>query len=185
MPLISYVKTATNKRLLISESRGDLNRCTPYKEKPDTHDMYASHASPRTSRIRFLWVVLVRGNLSQDINSVGRTLLLSRKRAPDTTPNPAEWSTGPPPSFSPNIAIETLMKAKHLLMNKLHQFTGPITPAYDRYVQYLLVGANPLVFNRHRRGLQPWRCRLSTYHSLTFPTDSLHFSPKDTVWSSV
>jgi hypothetical protein len=29
--------TATNKRLLISESRGDLNRCTPYREKPDQH----------------------------------------------------------------------------------------------------------------------------------------------------
>jgi hypothetical protein len=26
-----------NKRLLISESRGDLNRCTPYREKPNQH----------------------------------------------------------------------------------------------------------------------------------------------------
>jgi hypothetical protein len=31
MTLISYVKTATNKRLLISESRGDSNRCTSYR----------------------------------------------------------------------------------------------------------------------------------------------------------
>jgi hypothetical protein len=29
--------TATNKRLLISESRGDSNRCTPWKRKPDQH----------------------------------------------------------------------------------------------------------------------------------------------------
>jgi hypothetical protein len=57
------------------------------------------------------------------------------------------------------------------VVTQLHQLTGPITPAYDRYVQYLLTGVNPLVLNRHRRGLQPWRCRLSTHHSPTFPTD--------------
>jgi hypothetical protein len=39
---------ATNKRLLISESRGDSNRCTPCRGKLDKHDTYASHASPRT-----------------------------------------------------------------------------------------------------------------------------------------
>jgi hypothetical protein len=70
------------------------------------------------------------------------------------------------------------MKAKHRLMNKLHWFTGPITPSCDWYIQYLLTGANSLVLNRHRWELQPWRCRLSTYHSLTFPTSGLHFSPK-------
>jgi hypothetical protein len=31
MFLISYVKTATNKRLLISENHGDSNRYTPYR----------------------------------------------------------------------------------------------------------------------------------------------------------
>jgi hypothetical protein len=30
MQLISYMKTTTNKQLLISESRDDSNRCTPY-----------------------------------------------------------------------------------------------------------------------------------------------------------
>jgi hypothetical protein len=54
---------------------------------------------------------------------------------------------------------------------QLHQLTRPITPACDRYVQYLLTGGNPSVLNWHRRGLQPWRCRLSTHHSPTFPTD--------------
>jgi hypothetical protein len=55
------------------------------------------------------------------------------------------------------------------------RFTGPITLVCDRYVQYLLMGANRMVLNRHRRGLQPWRCRLDTYHSLTFPTSCLPF----------
>jgi hypothetical protein len=41
-------------------------------------------------------------------------------------------------------------------------------PAYDQYVQCFLMGANPSVLNRHRRGLQPWRCRSSTSHFLTF-----------------
>jgi hypothetical protein len=131
--------TVTNKRFLVSESRGDSNWCTPCRGKPDTHDTYDSHASPRTPRVRFLRAVHIRGNLSQAINSVGRTLLLSRKRTPDTTPSPTEWSAGPPPSFSPNTAIEAVLKAKHMLMNKLHQFTGPITPVCSQYVQYLLV----------------------------------------------
>jgi hypothetical protein len=59
--------------------------------------------------------------------------------------------------------------------NMLHQFTGPITPACDWYIQYFLAGVNPSVLNRHMRELQSWRCRLATSHSPTFPTDGLHF----------
>jgi hypothetical protein len=33
------------------------------------------------------------------------------------------------------------------VVRQLHQLTGPITPICDRYVQYLLVGANPSVLN--------------------------------------
>jgi hypothetical protein len=63
--------TATNKRLLISESRGGSNRCIPCRGKPDQHDTYASHASPHTPGIRFLWVVPVRDNLSRVICRFG------------------------------------------------------------------------------------------------------------------
>jgi hypothetical protein len=58
-------------------------------------------------------------------------------------------------------------------------------PACDRYVQCLLAVANPSVLNRHRWGLQPLTCWLSTYHSLTFPTDGLHFPPKGPARSQV
>jgi hypothetical protein len=34
MALMSYMKTATNKWLLMYESRNNLNRCTPYRGKP-------------------------------------------------------------------------------------------------------------------------------------------------------
>jgi hypothetical protein len=44
-------------------------------------------------------------------------------------------------------------------------------PTCDRYVQYLLMEANPLALNWHRQRLQPWRCRFFTSHSSTFLTD--------------
>jgi hypothetical protein len=47
------VKTVTNKRLLISENRNDLNRCTPCRGKPDQH---ATHF-PRSVRI---WLMTIR-----------------------------------------------------------------------------------------------------------------------------
>jgi hypothetical protein len=49
------------------------------------------------------------------------------------------------------------------MVTQLHQLTGPISLACDRYVQYLLAGANRTILNRHCQGLQPWRCRLVTY----------------------
>jgi hypothetical protein len=64
---------ATNKQLLISESRGDSNWCTPCREKPDQHDTYASHASPRMPDVRFLRVVLVYVNLSRVTDRVGQS----------------------------------------------------------------------------------------------------------------
>jgi hypothetical protein len=65
------------------------------------------------------------------------------------------------------------------------RLSGLISPACDRYVQYLLTGANPLVLNQRRRGLQPWRCRLSTYDCPTFPTSCLPFPPRRPIRSQV
>jgi hypothetical protein len=45
MPLINYVKTVMNKRLLISESDINLNRCTPYRGNL-INMLHASHAQP-------------------------------------------------------------------------------------------------------------------------------------------
>jgi hypothetical protein len=56
--------TATSKRLLIFESRGDSSHCTPYRGKPEQHTTYAFHSSPRTPGVRFLWAVSVRDNHS-------------------------------------------------------------------------------------------------------------------------
>jgi hypothetical protein len=125
MPLISYVMTATNKRLLISESRS-ANQCTPCRGKPDTFDMYAFRASPRMPHIHFLRAVHVHGNLSLAINSVGRTIPLPRKRVFDTIPSmPADRSVGPPTSLSPKTTTEVVMKSKHLLTTSYIGLRGP------------------------------------------------------------
>jgi hypothetical protein len=99
---------ATNKRLLISESRGDSNRCTPCRGKPDQHDTYAFHASPRTSDVHILRVIPVRDNLLRVINRVGRILQLPRKSALDSTSQPDWVARGTRPSFSPKIVIEAV-----------------------------------------------------------------------------
>jgi hypothetical protein len=74
--------TGTNKRLRISESRGDLNRYTPYRGKPDQHATYASHASPRMPIVRFLQVVSVCGNLSRVIDRVEQAHCSQEKGLP-------------------------------------------------------------------------------------------------------
>jgi hypothetical protein len=79
---------ATNKQLLISESRADSNRCTPYRGKPDQYDMYAFHTIPCTPSVCFLQAVLVRGNLLRVVNGVERILQLPRKYAPNSTSQP-------------------------------------------------------------------------------------------------
>jgi hypothetical protein len=126
MSLISYVKIAMNKRLLISESRGDSNRCAPCKGKPDTHDTYASRVNPHMPHVCFLRAEYIPGNLSVAINSVGWTLLLLRKGAPNTIPSTSvDQSIGPSPSFSSNTTIEVVMKAKHQLTTCYISLSGP------------------------------------------------------------
>jgi hypothetical protein len=78
----------------------------------------------------------------------------------DRLAQPSSWVTSfLLPCDSPGVGE----RGFDTMVTQLHQFTGLISPACDRYVQYLLAGANWMVLNRHRRGLQPWRCRLATY----------------------
>jgi hypothetical protein len=65
------------------------------------------------------------------------------------------------------------------------RFIGPISPACDRYVQYLLMGANRTVLNRHRRGLQPWRCWLTIYPLPDHPNQLFPLSPNGSTRSLV
>jgi hypothetical protein len=99
-------------------------------------------------------------------------LLLPRKRASDTIHStPADWSMGSYLVSLPKTAIEAVEAKPIFCSQPGTRLTGPISLACDWYVQYLLVGSNPSVLNWHRQVLQPWRCRHSTSHSPTFPTD--------------
>jgi hypothetical protein len=149
------MKTTTNKRLLIFESRGDSNRCTPCRRKSDQHDMYAFHTSSHTPGVRFLRAVPVRGNLPRATDRVGQSHCFPRKRAPDTIPSmPTDQSAGPYPVSLSSQPIKQWRKP-NTHRQQATTFTGLISPACDRYVQYLLMRANRTVFNRHRCGLQP------------------------------
>jgi hypothetical protein len=147
--------TATNKRLLISESHRDSNRCTPCRGKPDQHDTYASHTSPHTPDVRFLWAVPVRGNLSRVINRVRQSYCSWEKRLP--TQSTACRLTDPwvHTQFLSRANQWSSEESQKIYQQQATRLTGPISPACDRYVQYLLTGANPSVLNRHMQGLQP------------------------------
>jgi hypothetical protein len=104
------------------------------------------------------------------------------KKGSQHNPQHDGWSIhGSVSSFSLEVAIEAMGVKPPSVDDRLLGLPDPL--ACDRYIQYLLTGVNPSVLNRHKRGLLPLRCRLSTYHSPTFPTDGLHFLPKGPVRS--
>jgi hypothetical protein len=117
--------TATNKRLLISESRDDSNRCTSCRGKPDQHTMYASHSSSRTLGIRFLRTVPIRDNLSlaltksKQVPTPGGSLGNQRQTDPAVVlgglippPMRQPWSRGE--RFRPNGHITTSVYWAHI-----------------------------------------------------------------------
>jgi hypothetical protein len=72
--------TATNKRLLIFESRGDSNRCTPYRGKPDQH-------TTRFSRSVHVWSKTICISRSPHI----ATLREMQQIWTDPTPPEKKW----------------------------------------------------------------------------------------------
>jgi hypothetical protein len=88
------------------------------------------------------------------------------------------------PSFSLEIANDAVGKSQASVDNQLLGLLGPYTSMWLLH-SILARGINPSVLNRHRWGLQPWMCQLSTSHSATFPTDDLYFPPKGPAWSQV
>jgi hypothetical protein len=152
--------TATNKQLLIYESRGDSNRCTPYRGKLDQH---VTHF-PRSVRV---WSRTIR--ISSGPHIATFHIVINRVEQGHCswekgllTQSTARWLT------DSRVCTQFLSranqwsnggKAKHLL-TAATRLTGPWTPACGRYIQYLLTGANPSVLNRCRQGL----LEVPTYH---------------------
>jgi hypothetical protein len=124
--VIFYVMTTTNKWLLISESHGDLNRCTPCRGKFDQHDTYASHANPSTSGVCFLRAVFERDNLLWSLQQRLTKSLLPRKKGFRHNSQRAGWPIcGSIPSFFPEPAIDAVGVKPPSVGNQLLGLPGP------------------------------------------------------------
>jgi hypothetical protein len=136
--------TVTNKQLLKSESRGNSNRCTPYRAKPDQHATLPTpvHASPVYAFCRQSPYVTTFHWLPQSQNRpLHPEEILATK---DRLAQPSSWVTSfLLPCDSPGVGERGFGP----MVTQLHQLTGPISLACDRYIQYLLVGANRTVLN--------------------------------------
>jgi hypothetical protein len=160
---------ATNKRLLISKSCSNSNWCTLY----------------RGNLIHTTCTLSAPVHICHSYTSCGQSLYMATFH--ESSRSTAHRLT------DLRVRIQFLSHNNHwrcqenlsIVVNKLHQFTRPTSPACDQYIQYLLMGANSLVLNRHRRGLQPWRCRLFTSHSQPFPSDCPMLSPNGPARSQV
>jgi hypothetical protein len=147
------MKTAMNKRLLISKSRGDSNRCTPCMGKPVQHAI-------RFSRSVCVWSLTIH-------ISHGPHIATFRESPTDLDGSHYSREKGLPTQSTarrltdPWVRTQFLSQANQWSSRLKPSFyrwqatrlTRPISPAYDQYVRYLLVGVNPSVLNWHRWGL--------------------------------
>jgi hypothetical protein len=147
-------RLSRDKRLLISESRGDLNRCTPCRRKPDQH---ATHFSCSVC----VWPSTIHISCGPRIATFCEVINIDGQ-------SHYSWEKGPPTQSiaqrltDSQVYTQFLSWANHwssggkatLCWRQITRLTRPISPACDRYLQYLLIGANPSVLNRHRWTLQ-------------------------------
>jgi hypothetical protein len=111
--------------------------------------------------------------------------LLPRKRTPVSIHStPADRSVGPYPISLSSQPMKQWRKP-NICRPPATRLTGPISPVWDRYVQYLLTGVNRMVLNRPRRGLQPWRCWFIIYPLPDLPNQLSPLSPNGPARSSV
>jgi hypothetical protein len=110
---------------------------------------------------------------------VGNLLLVSMRMKHAPTPR---RSLGDRRQTGPAVVLGHLIPLPHGILGvgergfsqvvtQLHQLTGPISPACDRYVRYLLTGTNPSVLNWHRWGLPHRNLRIATTLSPPFPSE--------------
>jgi hypothetical protein len=128
--------------VLISESYGDSNRCTPYRGK---HDQHAIHI-PRSVRVWSQTIHISRGQhiaiFHESPTDLDGSHCSQEKGLP--TQSPAHRST------DPRVCTQFLSQANQWSSRLKPSFcrwqatrlTGPISPACNQYVQYLLTEAN-------------------------------------------
>jgi hypothetical protein len=116
-------------------------------------------------------------NLSYSRQQIWTDPLHPRRRTPDTIHSAMTIrSAGSYPASLPQQPKGSREKSSSG-WQPTTRLTGPISPACDRYIQYLFAGANRTVLNRHSRGLQPCRCRLAIYPLSDLPNQLSPLSP--------
>jgi hypothetical protein len=81
-----------------------------------------------------------------------------------------------PPQFLSQHSHWSSALKPNICRQQATRFIGPISPACNRYVQYLLTGTNPSVLNRHRWGL-PHRKPQNRHNTLpALPFRGFHWS---------
>jgi hypothetical protein len=164
----------TNRRLLISERRGDSNRCISCRGKDDQHVTYASHSSPHTPGVRFLRAVPICDNLSlaptksKQASTPGRSLGNQRQTDPVVVlgglippPMRQPWSRGK--KFWPNGYIATSAYCVHI--TSMWSIRSILAHGGSTHWSLTDTGGG---YNLRGAGLPHT-------HSPTFPTSCLHF----------
>jgi hypothetical protein len=147
------------------------------KTQPTRHTL--STLSPRMTHDHTYLTWFTYNNLSYSHQQIWTDPLHPSRMAPDTIHSTtAIRSAGPYPASLPQQPNSTGEKSSSC-WQPTTRITVPTSPACDRYVQYFLAGANQTVLNRHRWGLQPWRCRLATYPLPDLPNQLSPLSPSD------
>jgi hypothetical protein len=112
---LSYLRDDCHKQaVLIFESRGNSNRCTPSRGKPDQHATSFPHSV-------CVWPSIIRISHSPHIATFHESLTaLDRVTVPEKNgsqhnPQHVSWPIrGSVPSFSPESTNKVVEKAKHL-----------------------------------------------------------------------
>jgi hypothetical protein len=86
----------------------------------------------------------------------------------DRLARPSSWVTSFP---LPHDSLGVGERGFGQVVTQLHQLTGAISPACDRYIRYLLMGTNPSVLNRYRRGLPHRNLKIATSLSPSFHSE--------------
>jgi hypothetical protein len=151
------------------------------KTWPTRHTL--STLSPRMVHDHTYLTRSAYSNFSYSRQQIWTDPLHLRRRAPDTIHSTmAIRSAGPYPASLPQQPKSSGKKSSSC-WQPTTRLTGPVSPTCDWYVQYLLAGVNRMVLNRHRRGLQPWRCRLATYPLPDLLNQPSPLFPNDPAWS--
>jgi hypothetical protein len=115
---------ATNKRLLISESRGNSNWCTSFRETWSTCHTLSTLGPSMTLNHTYL-TRYAYNNLLWVINNIGRILLLQRNSAPDSTSQPGRVAHMTRLSLSSNATIKSVGLSQSSIDGRLLGLLGP------------------------------------------------------------